>query len=152
MTKQKYIEKYGIEGWERKLLASRRWNKLNKQRHNDASRKWKVENAERYKIYSQQWNKDNSALHMELSKTTYRAYCKKDEYELIENYELAKADNFEGWHCHHRLELHTDFSLRYTVSSLKKLDLYYNRPASELIFLTQAEHSRRHRIARWINE
>lgn len=33
-------------------------------------------------------------------------YCK--EYQKIENYELTKADNFKGWHCHHRLELTLD--------------------------------------------
>lgn len=32
----------------------------------------------------------------------YRHYC--NEYENIENYEKAKADNFEGWCIHHRLK------------------------------------------------
>lgn len=66
------------------------------------------------------------------------------EYELIENYDKAKADNFKGWHCHHRLELHQDGSIRFTKESLIKLDLYTNRPASELIFLTSKEHTKMH--------
>ena len=33
-------------------------------------------------------------------------YCK--EYQKIENYELAKADNFKGWEIHHRLEITLD--------------------------------------------
>lgn len=151
MTKQEYIERYGEEAWEHHLLVSREWIKRNKQKHHDATMKCRQKKPEKYSAYNIQWNKDNSTLHMELSKKTYLAYCKKDEIELIENYELAKSDNFKGWHCHHRLELHPDFSVRYTVYSLKKLNLYYNRPASELIFLTNKEHAKIHSKARWIN-
>lgn len=71
------------------------------------------------------------------------------DYEHIENYEKAKADNFKGWHCHHRLELHPDGSIRFTRESLVKLDLYINRPASELIFLTAKEHTKLHGANRW---
>ena len=35
---------------------------------------------------------------------TQQQYC-KDDLSKIENYELAKADNFKDWHIHHRLEL-----------------------------------------------
>ena len=45
-------------------------------------------------------------------KHNFKLYCK--DYENIENYEKAKADNFIGWHCHHRLETHTlHFKLLY---------------------------------------
>lgn len=67
----------------------------------------------------------------------------------IENYELAKADNFEGWDCHHRLETHNSDGERrlvdITQEELKALDMYYNRPANELIFLTKAEHTVLHK-------
>lgn len=33
-------------------------------------------------------------------------YCCED-ISKIENYELAKRDNFSGWVIHHRLETHT---------------------------------------------
>lgn len=36
-----------------------------------------------------------------------RKFC-KDDYTKIENYELAKADNFKDWCIHHRLELTLD--------------------------------------------
>ena len=35
-------------------------------------------------------------------KHTFERYCK--DYKNIENYEMAAADNFKGWDCHHRLE------------------------------------------------
>ena len=73
----------------------------------------------------------------------YKQYCK--EPEKIENYEKAKADNFKGWHCHHRLETHTSDGERrpvdITVDELITLGMYYNRPASELIFLPASEHN-----------
>ena len=79
-------------------------------------------------------------------KHNYKCYCK--DYTNIENYEKALADNFKGWHCHHRLETHTSDGERREVdilaAELKVLDMYYNRPADELIFLTIYEHSRLH--------
>lgn len=36
--------------------------------------------------------------------SNYKRYCKN--YQDIENYEKAKADNFKGWVPHHRLETH----------------------------------------------
>ena len=73
----------------------------------------------------------------------YKQYCK--DYEKIENYEKAKKDGFKGWHCHHRLETHNSDGIRRDVDishkELKALGMYYNRPASELIFLTVKEHN-----------
>ncbi len=70
----------------------------------------------------------------------YKNLCK--QAELIENYEKAKADNFNGWDCHHRLETHfSDGTERpknaqLSANELIALDMYYNRPPEELIFLT----------------
>ena len=73
----------------------------------------------------------------------YKQYCK--EPEKIENYEKAKKDNFKGWECHHRLETHNSDGERrlvdITADELKALDMYYNRPPEELIFLTIKEHN-----------
>ena len=77
---------------------------------------------------------------------------KKFCYELdkIENYELAKSENFIGWVLHHRLETHfSNGELRpkhcnITVKELKSLDMYYNRPANELIFMRKSEHRKLH--------
>lgn len=71
-----------------------------------------------------------------------RCYC--DDYWNIENYEQAINDNTQTWVCHHRLELNPDGSVRFTLQSLKELDLYYHRPASELIFLTNKDHVKLH--------
>ena len=77
----------------------------------------------------------------------YKQYCK--DFENIENYEKAKADNFKGWDCHHRLETHTSDGERrlvdITAAELQALGMYYNRPADELIFLTRSEHSSLHK-------
>lgn len=71
-----------------------------------------------------------------------RRYCK--HIELIENYEMAAADDFKGWHCHHRLETHNldgrRRSVDLTATELIDLGMYYNRPAEELIFMRAPEH------------
>ena len=76
-------------------------------------------------------------------KHSFENYCK--DYQNIENYEKAKADNFKGWHCHHRLETHTPDGKRRLADigyeKLIALGMYYNRPAEELIFLTTREHN-----------
>lgn len=70
-------------------------------------------------------------------------YC-KDSLTQIENYDLAKADNFQGWAIHHKLEtFNRDGSQLETFVSrmdLIKAKLYYNRPASELMFIKNAAH------------
>ena len=75
-----------------------------------------------------------------------KCFCK--EPEKIENYEKAKADNFKGWQCHHRLETHTSDGERRLVDisqkELEALGMYWYRPASELIFLTISEHRSLH--------
>ena len=75
-----------------------------------------------------------------------RYYCK--DIDNVENFEKASADNFKGWHCHHRLQTWTSDGERREVdisaAELKALGMYYNRPASELIFLTESEHHSLH--------
>ena len=79
-------------------------------------------------------------------KYNFKYYCK--DYENIENYKKAKADNFKGWHCHHKLETHTSDGehrlVDITADELQALGMYWNRPASELIFLTISEHNTLH--------
>lgn len=70
---------------------------------------------------------------------TANYYCK--EYWKIENYiDAIKAS--EQWECHHRLEIHEDYIN--TSDDLKMMNLYYNRPPEELIFLPEVEHKRLH--------
>lgn len=76
----------------------------------------------------------------------FELYCK--DYENIENYDKALADNFIGWYCHHRLQTWTSDGERRLVdiskAELIALDMYYNRPAEELVFLTPKEHNMLH--------
>lgn len=77
-----------------------------------------------------------------MPQTIYR----EEEQHLIENYELAKADNFKGWVLHHRLEFDLEGNGVHTPESLNRLGMYYNRPYFELIYLTRSEHNRIHRF------
>ena len=71
----------------------------------------------------------------------WKNYC-SEPLEQIENFKAAKADNFAGWCIHHRLEIQQD--KRVSRQELKDKDLYYDRPASELIFMRFGEHSALH--------
>jgi len=72
-----------------------------------------------------------------------------ENIELIENYQLAKSHNFKGWVIHHRLETHTSDGEKRIVEltrfELDALGMYYNRPASELIYLTRGQHNTIHK-------
>ena len=63
-----------------------------------------------------------------------KKYC-KDDISLIENYDKAVNDSTQTWDCHHRREMTTP------KKELLEIGEYYNRPASELVFLTHSEHS-----------
>ena len=75
--------------------------------------------------------------------TCVKSYC-RDDISKIENYELAKADNFVGWECHHRNELTVNGEFAHTAAELKQMNMYYNRPYFELIFLRRTEHCKLH--------
>ena len=79
-------------------------------------------------------------------KHSFEKFCK--DYKNIENYDKAAADNFKGWCCHHRLQTWTSDGERRQVDismeELKALGMYYNRPASELIFLKRSGHQSLH--------
>ena len=72
-----------------------------------------------------------------INKQCAKKFCYEDP-SLIENYDLAIVDQTQTWDCHHRGEILP--CGRYEAKDLKKFDLYYNRPASELIFLPHDEH------------
>ena len=62
-----------------------------------------------------------------------KQYC-RDDISRIENYDLAMADETQTWCCHHRN------GLEHSHAELIAMDLYYGRPAEELLFLTESEH------------
>lgn len=75
-----------------------------------------------------------------ISKNVCKFCC--ENISSIENYEIA-VQSEEQYDCHHRLEIKEDGS----VVSMKELiaqGLYYNRPASELIFLLRIDHKHLH--------
>lgn len=77
-----------------------------------------------------------------ISKEVYKYCC--ENISKIKNFEEAINDSKNVWHCHHRLETHTREGVKrenpVSQSLLVKHNLYYDRPASELIFLTQHDH------------
>ena len=70
-----------------------------------------------------------------------KKFCKN--YMQIENYEKAVKDPNIKWDCHHRFELKCPL-YKPLVSELIANNLYYDRPAEELIFLTPSEHHKLH--------
>lgn len=77
-------------------------------------------------------------------------FCFEKDIEKIENYELAKKDNFKDWVIHHRLELETSDGEKrlpqaYLLSDeLIALNMYFYRPPEELIFMKRSEHVKLH--------
>ena len=68
------------------------------------------------------------------SRRRLQSFC-CEPIENIENFEEAERSE-ELYDCHHRLE--TDLCV--SAEWLKEHDMYYNRPASELIFLPRRVH------------
>lgn len=81
---------------------------------------------------------------------TVRRFCCED-ISTIENYDKATTDMKRTWHCHHRLEVGANGET-ISMNYLKKYGLYYHRPASELIFLTETEHRRIHHSGKVLSE
>lgn len=73
-----------------------------------------------------------------------KQYCSED-ISLIENYKQAISDEKKMWEIHHRRECDENGRTLFTCKQLLEMNLYLNRPASELIFVTRAMHSKLHR-------
>jgi hypothetical protein len=101
--------------------------------HKEQIKKYKEENKEKISARKKVYYREQ-----------YKVYCKKGEEEKVMYYAEAKADNFIGWVRHHRLETHTSDgflrSVQLSKAELIALDMYYNRPAKELIWLKAGEH------------
>lgn len=75
-----------------------------------------------------------------INESQARKYCRED-ITLIKNYAEAIADATQTWICQHRnAEPFTGFCTK----DLKKMNMYYQRPASELMFVTRSEHKTIH--------
>lgn len=71
--------------------------------------------------------------------TIYKYCC--DDISLIENYYKAINDTTQTWECHHRLETILNVGTQYLIEN----NLYWKRPANELILLTNHEHNSIHK-------
>lgn len=144
MTKKEFIEKYGEEKY-KKMID---YNRENHRKHRETDPNWEKERYKKKYKKVKAKNDANPELKIKLSVNRVRlkqqSYVENGRVDLIENYEKALADNFNSWEIHHKIELHPDGSVRYTSKSLKELDLYYNRPATELIWMTTFEHNSLH--------
>lgn len=140
MTKLEFIEKYGEEAYNRHVNKVKKWNKDHPIKNSAHVKKWQIVHAEEARKKSLKWSRNNKSMF---------AFCIPEEIEKIENYEIAKKDDFKGWNIHHRLETHDSDGkkriVNLTVNELKELGMYFNRPAKELIFLTRSEHSKLHK-------
>lgn len=125
MTKLEFINKYGIDKY--KLLL----------RHKSERQKERRKDKEYY-------NK-----HIEYNRMLLQSkYVKDGRITEIENYELAKQDNFKGWDVHHKDEIRILPSGLVAIRSKDDLienGRYYNCPPNELIFMLHTEHCALHR-------
>lgn len=166
MTKQEYIEKYGVDAYMVRLEKQKNYQKqryANDTEFREAQKiKCNARGKERYKndeTYREKYNDENyreqKKIYQRHRYENFREQCKlykRKQYvengciDLIENYELAKADNFKNWDIHHKLEIHEDYVN--TTDDLKLMNLYFYRPAEELIWMKREEHNFIHRMSR----
>ena len=129
MTKLEYIAKYGEEAYNRRLESNRIWARNTSEQRFDYRRNWANEHKEQHNAQARKYRKKNRQIGSTI-------YC-NENYDLIENYELAKADNFDPakWHLHHRLEHY------WSVKTLKRKGLYLNLNPEALIWLPADQHN-----------
>ena len=80
-----------------------------------------------------------------------KSFC-KDDYTKIENYKEAVNDNTQTWELHHRNEFTLDGKFAHTANELKEMNMYFKRPANELIFLPKSVHKSLHAKSRKLSD
>jgi hypothetical protein len=115
--------------------------------HKEYFREYNKNYRQTHKEYFREYGKNYRQTHKEYFREYLRRYShfvKDDRYDLVENYELALADNFNNWCLHHKLETHTSDGVRRVVNltrkELKELDMYNDRPPEELIWMKKRDH------------
>lgn len=123
------------------------YNKTYRESHKEEAKEYKKAWCQAYREELKEYYKIHRE-HNEYMKAYQRQHYCCEDISNIENYSLAKADNFVNCDIHHRLETNNSDGEKRLVdlshSELKALDMYYNRPASELIFLKHKEHMQLH--------
>lgn len=77
---------------------------------------------------------------------TLRKVCKN--YEQVENYNKAVADEYNLWDLHHRREMSEMKSKQQLIDEGK----YYNVQSVDLIFLLHSEHAKLHHTNKIVSE
>lgn len=150
MTKNEFIKRYGKEEYQRRLEYNRKYCQQHREERKQYCKQYREQHIEEIKQYREQHINEMKQYHKQYNRehTQTFAYCIPEQIKQIENYKLAKKDNFDGWCIHHRLETHNSDGEKRLVDLSREelivLDMYYNRPASELIFLTRSEHIKLH--------
>lgn len=140
MKKIEFIERYGEEAYQRRLEQRKKYYQQHKEELKEYHKQYFQQHKEETRQHQKQYNRQHNQMFV---------FCIKEQIEQIENYQFAKKDNFDGWCIHHRLETHNSDGEKRLVNlsrtELIALDMYYNRPANELVFLTKSEHAKLHK-------
>ena len=165
MKKEEFIARYGIDKYKQRLkrtaerLRLRRATDPEYQRYaREFRRKQRQEIindpvkheqhlAKRREYINKRSHDPNDPMRERIRRRDRLRFIRDGEQHLIENYELALKDDFIGWDLHHRLELTLDGEFALDTKTLKRLNMYYNRPHFELIYLRRSEHSKLHNQA-----
>ena len=162
MTKAEFIERYGAEKYEeRKNRTAEALRKKYKEDPDFRQRQINGATARCMTRYNSdaEFRTEKKKQNLENCKERYKTdfeyrlrntalkYVREGELELIENYEQAKAENFNQWVVHHRLEISINNEVVHSQESLKRLNMFFNRPYYELIFMKLDDHARMHRLA-----
>lgn len=160
MTKSELIAKYGQEWYdalqarnrekarakvlfmseeekEKKRETARKWNKEHKALCIERATKWNKENKNSYNANAAKCRKKHPGYR---TKWYRKKFVADGRYDLVEDYDKAKADNFKGWVLHHLKGETTDREI------LIEQNMYFNRPPEEFKWVTQAEHNRIHKL------
>ena len=147
-------KQYREQHREERKQYQKQYNHQYREEYKQYQKQYREQHREERKQYQKQYREQHREQHREEKKQWCRkhismfAYCIPEQIEQIENYQFAKKDNFDGWNIHHRLETHTSDGEKRLVNLSKAeliaLDMYYNRPANELVFLTKSEHTSLH--------
>lgn len=147
MNKARYIELHGEEAYkEYRHKCNERWKERFRCDVEFRSRVYK----QKSKYSMNRYNNDDiyRNLHkFESTRNRQKEFVINGAIEQIENYELAKVDNFKGWCIHHKREIRDDYIN--SKEELIMMNLYYNRPPEELIWMNSSEHKSMHSISRW---
>ena len=143
MKKSEYIAKYGLERYE----AEKKRNIERQRERYQSDDKFRETKKRRTNTCNIKRYLNNKAANESCRLHKRKKFVANGRIDLIENYEIAKLDDFKDWVIHHRLELTIDGSFAHSAKDLIRLDMYYNRPPYELIWMRRNEHSSMHKTA-----